>query len=156
YKVMAEHHPLDQQFSGWGESQYYTVHLQQKIRLKDLLTHLYVLIPVLDSDKHYWVGEDEIEKLLKRGEGWLQSHPERELIVRRYLRHQKRLATQALERLLGEEEPNPDEQQEKKSEQEEAIEKPLLLNERRLIAVAEALKQTEAVRILDLGCGEGK
>ena len=156
YTLKAEHHPLDEKFPEWGEGPYYTVELQQQIRLKDLLTHLYVLIPVLDSDKHYWVGEDEIEKLLKRGEGWLQSHPERELIVRRYLRHQKRLATQALERLLGEEEPGPEEQREKKAEQEEAIEKPLLLNERRLVAVTEALKQTGAARVIDLGCGEGK
>jgi len=156
YTLQAEHHPLDEKFPEWGESSYYTVQLTQQIRLKDLLTHLYVLIPVLDSDKHYWVGEDEIEKLLKRGEGWLQAHPERELIVKRYLRHQKRLATQALERLLGEEEPSAEEQQEKKAEQEETIEKPLLLNERRLTAVAEALKQTGAARVIDMGCGEGK
>ena len=156
YSLAAEHHTLDEKFPEWGESSYYTVQLTQQIRLKDLLTHLYVLIPVLDSDKHYWVGEDEIEKLLKRGEGWLQAHPERELIVKRYLRHQKRLATQALERLLGEEEPSAEEQQEKKAEQEETIEKPLLLNERRLKAVAEALKQTGAARVIDMGCGEGK
>lgn len=156
YSLAAEHHTLDEKFPEWGESSYYTVQLTQQIRLKDLLTHLYVLIPVLDSDKHYWVGEDEIEKLLKRGEGWLQAHPERELIVKRYLRHQKRLATQALERLLGEEEPSAEEQQEKKAEQEETIEKPLLLNERRLTAVAEALKQTGAARVIDMGCGEGK
>jgi 3' terminal RNA ribose 2'-O-methyltransferase Hen1 len=156
YALRAEHHPLDEKFPEWGEGPYYTVQLQQQIRLKDLLTHLYVLIPVLDADKHYWVGEDEIEKLLKRGEGWLQSHPERELIVKRYLRHQKRLATEALERLLGEEEPRPEEQQEKKAEQEEAIEKPLLLNERRLIAVSDALKESGAARVIDLGCGEGK
>ena len=53
---------------------------------RDLLTHLYVLLPVLDDDKHYWVGDDEVEKLLRHGEGWLAAHPERELIARRYLR----------------------------------------------------------------------
>jgi hypothetical protein len=37
--------------------------------------HLYVLIPVLDDDKHYWVGDDEVEKLLARGEGWLAPIP---------------------------------------------------------------------------------
>jgi 3' terminal RNA ribose 2'-O-methyltransferase Hen1 len=104
YSVSAEHHGLDEKFPEWGEGPYYTVELSQAIPLKDLLTHLYVLIPVLDAEKHYWVGQDEVEKLLKRGEGWLQAHPERELIVKRYLRHQKRLATEALERLVGEEE----------------------------------------------------
>jgi 3' terminal RNA ribose 2'-O-methyltransferase Hen1 len=156
YRVQAEHHPLDEKFPEWGEGSYYTVELEQQIPLKDLLAHLYVLIPVLDAEKHYWVGQDEIEKLLKRGEGWLQTHPERELIVNRYLRHQKRLTTEALERLIGEEEPNPEAQQDRKTEQEEAIERPLLLNEVRLKTVAEAVKKTGAAKVIDLGCGEGK
>jgi 3' terminal RNA ribose 2'-O-methyltransferase Hen1 len=156
YEVRSEHHELDEKFPEWGDGPYYTVTLQQQIALRDLLTHLYVLIPVLDADKHYWVGHDEVEKLLKRGEGWLQQHPERDLIVRRYLRNQRRLATEALERLIGDEEPDLESQQEKKAEQEEAIEKPLLLNEQRLMAVLAALKETGASRVIDLGCGEGK
>ena len=60
-------------------------------RLQDLLAHLYVLIPVLDNEKHYWVGEDEIQKLLNRGEGWLAQHPEKDLIVSRYLKRQRHL-----------------------------------------------------------------
>ncbi|HWR16453.1 MAG TPA: 3' terminal RNA ribose 2'-O-methyltransferase Hen1 [Terriglobales bacterium] len=156
YTVAAQHHGLDDKFPEWGEGPYYTVTLEKATPLKHLLTHLYVLIPVLDADKHYWVGQDEIDKLLKRGEGWLQTHPERELIVNRYLRHQKRLATEALERLLGDEEPAADEQQERKAEQEEAIERPLLLNEIRLNAVSDALVRTGAARVIDLGCGEGK
>jgi 3' terminal RNA ribose 2'-O-methyltransferase Hen1 len=156
YQVSSEHHGLDERFPEWGEGPYYTVELQQRISLKDLLTHLYVLVPVLDAEKHYWVGQDEVEKLLKRGEGWLQSHPERELIVKRYLRYQKKLATEALTRLVGDEEPDPDAEQQKKTEQEEAIEKPLLLNELRMNAVTAALKETGATRVLDLGCGEAK
>jgi 3' terminal RNA ribose 2'-O-methyltransferase Hen1 len=156
YTVRAEHHSLDVCFPEWGEGPYYTIELEQTIPLKDLLTHLYVLIPVLDAEKHYWVAQDEVEKLLRRGEGWLQSHPERELIVTRYLRYQKRLASEALARLVGEEEPDPDAEQEKKTEQEETIEKPILLNEIRLQRVVEAVKETGATRIIDLGCGEGK
>jgi 3' terminal RNA ribose 2'-O-methyltransferase Hen1 len=113
YSVHAEHHGLDERFPEWGDGPYYTVELAQQIALKDLLTHLYVLIPVLDADKHYWVGQDEVEKLLKRGEGWLQAHPERELIVKRYLRF-RGLANDALARLVGEEDPDPDAEQEKK------------------------------------------
>ena len=64
---------------------YARVKLTGLAQLSRLLNHLYVLIPVLDDAKHYWVGEDEIDKLLKRGEGWLEQHPARELIVRRYL-----------------------------------------------------------------------
>jgi hypothetical protein len=73
-------------FPEWGEGPYYTVEISKDVTLQDLLTHLYVLIPVLDADKHYWVGKDEIEKLLRHGEGWLQAHPERKAIVNRYLR----------------------------------------------------------------------
>ena len=76
YSVTAQSHQLDDRFEAWGDSPYFTVGLNATIRLRDLLTHLYVLVPVLDDDKHYWVSEDEIEKLLLRGEGWLGSHPE--------------------------------------------------------------------------------
>jgi hypothetical protein len=54
-----------------------------------LLTHLYLLIPVLDNQKHYWVGEDEVEKLLEKGADWREGHPLREQIARRYLKHKK-------------------------------------------------------------------
>jgi Hen1-like subunit of RNA repair complex len=90
--------------------------------LSDLLTHLYVLIPVLDDHKHYWVGDAEVEKLLRHGEGWLREHLERELITNRYLKHQKRLAREALNRLIGDEEPEADEVAETRAREEEAIE----------------------------------
>lgn len=156
YKVTAERLPLDERFPEWGESSYFSVELQHEIPLKDLLGHLYVLVPVLDAEKHYWVGDDEVEKLLKRGEGWLQAHPERELIVKRYLRRQKKLITEALARLVEEEQPEVETEEEKKQEQEEAIEKPILLNQLRLEAVLSAVKETGATRVIDLGCGEGK
>jgi 3' terminal RNA ribose 2'-O-methyltransferase Hen1 len=86
YTVATNGGLLDEQFPGWGESPYFDVEIAGNVRLQDLLTHLYVLIPVLDNEKHYCVGDDEIEKLLKRGEGWLGQHPERDLIVSRYLK----------------------------------------------------------------------
>jgi len=99
-EVMATRHPLDEELPEWGESPYFTVTLKATVRLSDLLTHLYVLIPVLDDDKHYWVGDAEVEKLLRHGEGWLREHPERELITNRYLKHQRRLAREALSRTI--------------------------------------------------------
>src|SRR5260370_24663631 len=78
------------------------------MRLQKLLSHLYVLVPVLDNDKHYWVGDEEVEKLLRHGEGWLASHPEREAITRRYLKHQRSLVDDALAQLVDESEPDPD------------------------------------------------
>jgi 3' terminal RNA ribose 2'-O-methyltransferase Hen1 len=156
YDVTAKRHTLDEKFPEWGESPYFTVTLKGKIRLSDLLTHLYVLIPVLDDDKHYWVGDAEVEKLLRHGEGWLREHPERELITNRYLKHQKRLAREALSRLIGEEEPATDEVAEARAREEEAIEKSISLAEQRMGAVLAALRSIGAKRVLDLGCGEGR
>ncbi|PYV61333.1 MAG: 3' terminal RNA ribose 2'-O-methyltransferase Hen1, partial [Acidobacteria bacterium] len=156
YEITAVRHPLDEKFPEWGESPYFSVALKATIRLSDLLTHLYVLIPVLDDDKHYWVGDAEVEKLLRHGEGWLREHPERELITNRYLKHQKRLAREALSRLIGEEEPAADELAETHTREEEAIEKPISLAEERVGAVIAALRSSGAKRVLDLGCGEGR
>ena len=88
YEVEVAPIVLDPQFPDWGDSRYVGLRLRGDRRLADLLNHLYVLLPVLDDDKHYWVDEAEIEKLMRRGEGWLAAHPERDLIVRRYLKKQ--------------------------------------------------------------------
>ena len=129
---------------------------QGELRLRELLAHLYVLIPVLDDEKHYWVGDDEVEKLLRRGEGWLAGHPERELIVNRYLKYQRSLRGEALARLLADEDPDPDGERQAREAEEEAVEEPLRLNEQRLGAVVAVLKASGAKRVLDLGCGSGK
>ncbi|NMO14046.1 3' terminal RNA ribose 2'-O-methyltransferase Hen1 [Pyxidicoccus fallax] len=156
YGVTATRHALDETVPEWGGSRYYTVTLEARTRLSDLLTHLYVLIPVLDDDKHYWVGDEEVEKLLRHGEGWLAAHPERELITRRYLRHQKSLAREALERLAGDEAPEPEERARVHNDEEATLESRLSLNEQRLQAVVGVLKECGAARVVDLGCGEGK
>ena len=109
YQVYAEQHPLDAQFPEWGEGPYFTFRITANTRLQDLLTHIYVLVPVLDAGKHYWVGNDEVEKLLRKGEGWLAGHPQREAIATRYLRFDRRLAREALARLTAEEEDDPEE-----------------------------------------------
>ena len=156
YEVAARGHPLDTKFPEWGESPYFTVTLKATIRLSDLLTHLYVLIPVLDDDKHYWVGDAEVEKLLRRGEGWLREHPERDLITNRYLKHQKLLAREALSRLIGEEAPEAEQIAEIHAREEKAMEMPIRLAEQRMGAVMAALRSSGAKRVLDLGCGEGR
>ncbi len=156
YEVVAERHALDERFPEWGEGPYFTVTLRAEKRLADLLTHVYVLVPVLDGDKHYFVGDEEIEKLLRHGEGWLAQHPERELIARRYLRNQRSLARDALARLTAEEAEDPDEGQEKRDADEAALERPISLNEQRLAAVVGVLREAGARSVLDLGCGEGR
>lgn len=157
YTLQIQNHALDETQPEWGASRYYTVSLAAKCRLSDLLSHLYVLMPVLDEDKHYWIDETEIEKLLKHGEGWLAKHPAREFITTRYLRF-RRLVKTALARLVEAEEINedPDEIEAGYAAEEAEIEKPLSLNEIRLNLALEKVKESGAKRVLDLGCGEGK
>ncbi len=156
YSVQASRLPLDPLFPEWGESPYYRVKFNARCRLQDLLTHLYVLLPVLDNDKHYWVGQDELDKLLARGEGWLSAHPEREQIVGRYLKHQRRLVREALARLIADEDSDPDATEEERAHEEEVLEQKISLNEQRIGAVIAALKGAGARRVIDLGCGEGR
>jgi 3' terminal RNA ribose 2'-O-methyltransferase Hen1 len=156
YHVEARHHPLDERFPQWGEGPYYTVRLSGQKRLQDLLTHLYVLIPVLDADKHYWVGDDEVEKLLRKGDGWLATHPKKETITLRYLRHDRRLTRDALAKLMDEDAPDPEASEQEHLEEELKIEAPLKLWEQRLGAVLSALRATGAKSVIDLGCGEGR
>lgn len=156
YAVSATRFPLDERFPAWGDSPYFTVELSAERRLSELLTRLYVLIPVLDDDKHYWVGEAEVEKLLRHGEGWLASHPQREAIALRYLKHRRHLMRETLARLVEEDQADPDAEAEAHGQEEETLEKRISLNEERLGAVVAALKASAAKRVLDLGCGEGK
>jgi 3' terminal RNA ribose 2'-O-methyltransferase Hen1 len=138
------------------ESIYVTLTLTGTARLSALLNHLYVLIPVLDDDKHYWVGEDEVAKLMAKGAGWLEDHPARELIVRRYLIHRRGLAREALERLAPETRAEAAAPEDRAPAREETLEAPLKLNDARMAAVVAALKSLGATAIADLGCGEGR
>lgn len=153
YEVEARQHVLDEKFPEWGDSPYFSVKLTGNVTLSQMLNHLYVLIPVFDNQKHYFVGRDELDKLLDKGEGWLAAHPEKEAIARRYLKFQPSLVRQALARLVEDDvESAEDEQQ----QAEDVLEKPLSLNDQRLGAVMAVLRSSGAKRIVDLGCGEGK
>jgi 3' terminal RNA ribose 2'-O-methyltransferase Hen1 len=159
YAVEAVRHPLDSHFPEWGESPYFSVTIAGETTLADLLTHLYVLVPVFDNQKHYFVGEDEMEKLLARGAGWLASHPEKEEITRRYLKFRPSLYRQALDRLVREDQPAEAEAEEDDrpaDRAESVLELPTSLNERRIGAVQAAIRASGARRVLDLGCGEGR
>jgi 3' terminal RNA ribose 2'-O-methyltransferase Hen1 len=141
--------PLDPEIPSWGDSRYVDLRLTGVLRLSDALNHLYVMLPVLDDAKHYWVGSDEVDKLVRAGEGWLGAHPSKDLISHRYLAHRRYLADSALERLaeadgLTEPEAVPDD-----------AEGPVSLAVERRTTVAAVLKELGARRIADLGCGEG-
>ena len=156
YRVDAQAHALDENFPEWGLSSYYTVELSKKTSVRELFNHLYVLIPVLDNRKHYYIDKNEIGKLLKRGEGWLPDHPERDNITKRYLKYLRSYAQEAILRLMEINPAGEDMAGVAEVQSEEKIEKPLNLNEERLGAVLSALKASQAETVVDLGCGSGK
>ena len=177
FSVRVQSHPLDSRNSSWGLSRYADVFLSTTATLQSVLQQLYVLMPVLDADKHYWIGSDEVDKLLRKstgaeendapGHNWLAGHPERDLILRRYLKNQRTLVQQALQRLhvelpetAAESEPDAatsDVAAEPAREgREEKVEKPLGLNAQRLDTIAQLVDELQVSTVLDLGCGEGK
>lgn len=156
YEVVAEGCDLDATFPTWGASPYYTTTLKRDTVLSELLTHLYVLVPVLDNQKHYFIGKDEVAKLLDRGKGWLRDHPEREMIARRYLKYKSSLAREAIARLSDDDSPDVEDAGIVGDALEEDIESTLNLNEERMGTVLAALKSSCAKSVIDMGCGEGK
>jgi len=158
YTVEAVRQPLDSHFPEWGESSCYSLTLRAQARLQDLLRHLYVLIPVLDDRKHYWVGEDEVEKLVRQASDWLGAHPMKEWIARRYLKYKPSLARMALERLSVEDAEEGDDEQavSQPGTREVELEKRVSLQERRLETVTNLVTSLGVKTIVDLGCGEGQ
>jgi 3' terminal RNA ribose 2'-O-methyltransferase Hen1 len=156
YGVEATPLPLDPKFPDWGDSPYLAMRLTATLRLRDVLGHLFVLLPVLDDDKHYWVSSDEVDKLLRRGGEWLAAHPDRELITRRYLRHDQRLTRDALARLFADEAGDPDRADEQADAAEESVERAISLQAQRLSAVLDVIRAAGARSVLDLGCGAGR
>ncbi|MGF0169610.1 3' terminal RNA ribose 2'-O-methyltransferase Hen1 [Streptomyces sp. Marseille-Q5077] len=162
WAVTAEPVPLDVQFPEWGDSRYVRLVLEsERLTLAEALRHLYVLLPVLDDAKHYWVSSEEVDKLLRAGEGWLAEHPEQKLITSRYLSRRWSLTRQAMERLelvrLAEADDSEVEDIDNAVEAEsEAEEKPTPLAVQRRDAIMAALKASGAARVLDLGCGQGQ
>lgn len=154
YTVAATPLPLDTRFPEWGPSALFDLRLKGTATARDLLCQLYVLLPVLDNAKHYFVGEDEARKLVSFGGAWLAAHPERDFIARRYLRHQRDLMATAqagLATLLPEEEGETSDDAEL-----EAATIPDHLHDQRLEAVIAAVRAVRAVSLADLGCGEGR
>jgi len=155
YEVETVRAELDERFPEWGEGPYFSVVVRKTTTLRELLMHLYVLIPVFDNQKHYFVGKDELEKLLQKGEGWLSTHPEKEEITRRYLRFQSSLVRSALARLAEDDNEEEDDLRES-NDAESELERPMSLHEQRLGAVLAAIRSCNARRVIDLGCGEGR
>ncbi|MBB5787118.1 3' terminal RNA ribose 2'-O-methyltransferase Hen1 [Jiangella mangrovi] len=154
WSVSATVQPLDPELPAWGDSRYADVTLRGTLPLDVALSHLYVLLPVLDGAKHYWVSSDEVDKLIRSGGSWLQTHPQRDAIVRRYLAHKRGFVADALAR-LAELDDAPGEAEE--IDETEEVDPPasVPLAQLRKAAVVEQLTAAGAHRVVDLGCGEG-
>ncbi|WP_415949081.1 3' terminal RNA ribose 2'-O-methyltransferase Hen1 [Streptomyces sp. KLOTTS4A1] len=161
WSVTAEPVALDTRFPEWGDSRYVRLVLEGEQILAEALRHLYVLLPVLDDAKHYWVAPDEVDKLLRAGAGWLPEHPEHKLITSRYLSRRRSLTREALERLelarLADLDDLPAEEVDNAVDEEsDTEEKPVPLAVQRREAIIDALRAAGAHRVLDLGCGQGQ
>ena len=156
WTVRAEPVPLDPELPQWGDSAYLSVRLTGRLRLADALSQLYVLLPVLDDTKHYWVADAEVDKLIRAGSGWLAQHPERDLITRRYLAHRNRLVLTAVGRLAEVDDTEPEALDNAVPDDEpgDADRRPPLAEQRRA-AVLDVLRECGAGTVADLGCGEG-
>ncbi|MGW2013998.1 3' terminal RNA ribose 2'-O-methyltransferase Hen1 [Streptomyces sp. NPDC001927] len=159
--VEAEPVALDTAFPEWGDSRYVRLVLEGELRLADALNQLYVLLPVLDDAKHYWVSPDEVDKLLRAGDGWLADHPEQKLITSRYLSRRWGLTRDAMERLelarLAEaDDLDVEDVDNAVDETTDTEEKPVPLAVQRRDAILAALRAADATRVLDLGCGQGQ
>ncbi len=139
-----------------GTADVVDLRLKGTTRLAALLNHLYVLIPVLDNAKHYWIDKEEIDKLLAKGQGWLPGHPARALITRRALKHRRSLMNMALARLNESAAPEDTDDDAPTPEPEAALEQPIRLHDLRLDTVARILTERGVSSVLDLGCGDGK
>lgn len=151
WTVTATAIPLDPTYPEWGDSAYVDLHLTGLLPVADALTQLYVLIPVLDDGKHYWITQDEVDKLLRAGGTWLAEHPERDLITRRYLGHHRTLLAGAVSRLAEIDDTDPEALDNAVSTDPQ----PTPLAQLRRIAVIAALRAEGATTVVDLGCGEG-
>lgn len=150
YRVTVSRTQLDEKFPEWGSSPYIDLTISGKVKLSELLNHIYVLIPVFDKQKHYYMAEDEIKKLLEHGEGWLADHPQKEKITRRYFTARKSYARRAMDIL------NENEGVDTVEEEQETPEKEVFtpLNTQRMETVRDAVLASGAASVIDLGCGE--
>ncbi|MDE7213048.1 MAG: 3' terminal RNA ribose 2'-O-methyltransferase Hen1 [Anaeroplasmataceae bacterium] len=149
YTVSLERSILDSKFLEWGSAPYINLTIKGTVKLSSLLNQIFVLIPVFDRQKHYYISEEEIKKLLTHGEGWLETHPYKDKIAERYFSARKDYARKVRDILLA------DDAVEGLDNEEEATQEVRTpLNAVRLEAVKNAVLASGASSVIDLGCGE--
>ncbi|WP_433751362.1 3' terminal RNA ribose 2'-O-methyltransferase Hen1 [Paenibacillus amylolyticus] len=177
YAVSVERGELSYSFDLKNKSTVRHIILRGRNTVQHALRQLFLLIPVLDNYKHYFISEDEIDKIKRYGEGWLDAHPLKELIVKRTLRfaeliRQYERQEGALSASLGQVEGlghtsdtailenkagHQEEGEQNQRVQSEQSEPPVRLNELRYRAITDVVAALPVKRsIVDMGAGEGK
>ncbi|WIM41190.1 3' terminal RNA ribose 2'-O-methyltransferase Hen1 [Paenibacillus sp. PK4536] len=175
YEVQMERGEIDYSFDLKNRSTVRHIQISGQQTLQHMLRQLYILIPVLDNYKHYYISDDEIERLQRYGEGWLSTHPQHDLIIKRSLRfaplikeyEQKVAKNEDITNVSTELSTHQAEASEMKSELSEDQDKqydsnqtepPVIrLNELRYRAIVEQVSQLpQHKQIVDFGAGEGK
>ncbi|MFF2588046.1 3' terminal RNA ribose 2'-O-methyltransferase Hen1 [Peribacillus butanolivorans] len=141
YEVMITRPEIEYSFQIKDKSSARYISLKGMKTLQDGLRHLFVLIPVIDNYKHYYIDEKEIEKLERYGDGWLKDHPMRDYIYRQSLRFKEVYS------IVENRKP-----EEKKEEKESKVR----LNDLRYEKIVDTVSQMNPRSIVDFGSGEGK
>lgn len=134
---------LPASFAKKSSAKFITLKANQTIQ--DCFRHLFVLIPVMDQYKHYYIDEKEVDKLKRYGEGWLSFHPKRNEIIKESL-----IFSDLIEKSrLIESKPS--------KEKQAPLTKKKSLNQWRYEKIIETVKGLpHNSRIVDMGAGEGK
>jgi 3' terminal RNA ribose 2'-O-methyltransferase Hen1 len=154
YTVETTPIPFPPTFAGWGESPYHAVKITARTKLKDLVSQLYLLLPVLDDDENYEVGDEKLVKLIERREGWLRTHPERDRIAKRYTKPENRWVEHTVARVVAADTDDLAADDDEADRRQKAAETPDL-EKLRTAAVMTALREASARRVADLACGTG-
>lgn len=149
YEVKIERGITDYSFKLKSRSSARYINLTGRQTLQNAIRHLFILIPVLDNYKHYYMDKSEVDKLERYGTGWLDDHPMRDLIIKRALKFKELISEVAS--------PKKEDLLQGDSEPVEESEIKVRLNEQRyqtIVDIVTKLPQKETV--VDFGSGEGK
>ncbi|MCK1992095.1 3' terminal RNA ribose 2'-O-methyltransferase Hen1 [Peribacillus muralis] len=141
YEVSITRPDIQYSFDMKDRSSTRTVSLKGLKTLQEGLRHLFVLIPVIDNYKHYYIDEKEIDKLERYGEGWLDDHPMRDFIYRQSLRFKEVYS------IVENKKPEM-----KKDDKESKVR----LNDLRYEKIFDTVSQMHPSSVVDFGSGEGK
>lgn len=110
--------------------------------LQEILSHLYILLPVFDRQTHFWLDESQLQKFIRHCQGWLGRHPEKRLIINEYFGPVSELKYRLMKhfgviRPLADKSRTP------------------TFNQMRRSAISDVIAASGAKTIIDLGCGDG-